>query len=561
MPFIYKPRCFVDNLPAEVLMEVFANVVTSHSYHYTEEVANLLQEEALTFRRASQVSQFWRNVALHPCNHIWGSIINIDTSSSAWVEELITRSRNSPLTIQSLSCRREPNEDFCGAKWTSVFAEMARVKILHVALGDRHEDASQLMHATSNLQAPIIESFRVEYECHCALERPRATLFSFNGRLFDNQCPNLRDFVLTRVLFIQPTTDFSAIRLVHLDITPDFSSADLTVSQWLDVLETQPSLRYLTMTVQSTYGAEIYPASSRQVRLPNLEQFSIETEGIEGAQIFASLVLPSRCRIAFKIMEEEETFDDLSFIEILGETFCRCIKGWSGKGSTNNLELGSWGLEVDETYFVLRLGSEDDAWYNPRIQLLYYSSYNSPDEVQEVILSPLIDVIRRKGIVDAAHTCTLKLQLPITKNIGLTALFLQCSRNITHLRLIRYSLSFFSRLSLTLRPGTVLFPTLNHVTLENPRIDEFGFDHNAYGYFQSLQSISAVARRGIPTTTLRIDWDNETHVEFAVLETTLNSFRSKIELGTYVPGSVFEELREPRYWVGGDELKDATLIA
>jgi hypothetical protein len=90
---------------------------TSHSYHCAEEAATLLEEEALTFRRASQVSQFWRNVARHQCKDIWGSIINIDTSSSAWVEELITRSRNSPLTIQSLSYRRRRNEDFYGNKW------------------------------------------------------------------------------------------------------------------------------------------------------------------------------------------------------------------------------------------------------------------------------------------------------------------------------------------------------------------------------------------------------------------------------------------------------------
>lgn len=209
---------------------------------------------------------------------------------------------------------------------------------------------------------------------------------------------------------------------------------------------------------------------------------------------------------------------------------------------------------MHEAYFVLRLGSEDDAWYNPRIQLHYYSSYNSPEEVQEVILSPLIGVIRRKGIVDAAHTCTLELQFPMTKNIGLTALLSECSRNITHLRLIRYSLWFVHRLPLILRPGTVLFPILNHVTLEDPRIDEFGFDHKPYGYFHSLQSISAVARSGIPTITLRIDMENETHVNFAELEMTLNSFRSNIEIGTYMPGSVFEELEEPRYWIGGDEL-------
>jgi hypothetical protein len=199
--------------------------------------------------------------------------------------------------------------------------------------------AAHVCHFKSS--SPILESFRVDYERHC-LERPRAT--TFEGPLFDNHCPNLRDLVLTNVAFIQETMDFSTIRLVHLDITPDFFYDSPTVSQWLDVLETQPSLRYLTMNVHSTFDAKIHPAFSRQVRLPNLEEFDIETAGIEGAHIFASLVLPSHCGIAIQIMEEEETFDDLSFIEIFGETVCRCIKGWSGKGSATNPRTRKLGI-------------------------------------------------------------------------------------------------------------------------------------------------------------------------------------------------------------------------
>ena len=254
MPFIYDIKrsllgplpspCLIDNLPPEILAEAFANIVISHSYHYTEEVAALLEEEALVLRCASQVSRFWRDVALHQCKGIWGSIININTSSDVWVEELFRRSRNSPLTVQSLRSRRDPDEDFRGDKWTAVLAQMGRVKVLHFTLGC-HEDASQLMYATSNLRAPLLESFRIGYKYLCAWE-PGQSLFSFSGRLFDNHCPNLRDFVLTRVPFIQPTVHFLDIHLAHLDVTPDLFSIDLTVSQWLDVLESQPSLRYLT---------------------------------------------------------------------------------------------------------------------------------------------------------------------------------------------------------------------------------------------------------------------------------------------------------------------------
>jgi hypothetical protein len=549
MPFIYKPQllgpppCFVDNLPTEILAEVFANLVTSHSYLYTKEVAILLEEESLALRRASQVSQFWRKVALHQCSNIWGSIINIDTSSSAWVEELISRSRDSLLTIQSLHIRREPKEDFCGAKWTSIFAEMARVKILHVTLG-RHEDVSQLMYATSNLQAPILESFRVYFFASA----PR--LFSFNGRLFDNHCPNLRDLVVvTGVLFIQRTMDFSTIRLVHLDITPDLSSVRPTVSQWLDVLETQPSLRYLTMEVYSVSGNETYPIFSREVRLPNLEKFSIGTAGMEGAHLFASLVLPSHCGIAIEIMEEDKTLEDLSFIETFGETIARCIKRWSGTCS----KLGSWGLEVDEIDFVLGLGSDDDKWDNPRIQLHYVFSH-SDGEDEEEILPSFLDVFQRKGIVDAAHSCTLDL-LEFRIPNGLIAFFSQCGRNITHLRLVyHHSLWFVGGLLHTPEPGggTLLFPSLNHVTLYNPRIDEFGSDH-AYGDFQSSVQLISAARRGIPTITLRVYMDNERQVNFAARAT--NSFGSKIEIITLVSGPVFEEVRAPRWWVGGNELR------
>jgi len=564
MPFIYdiersllgplRTPCFVDNLPPEILAEVFANIVTSHSYHYTENVAALLEDEALAFRRASQVSQFWRSVALHQCRDIWGSIINIDTSSSAWVKELITRSKNSPLTIQSLPSRRRPNEDFCGDKWTSVLAQMARIKILHFTLGC-HEDASQLMYATSHLQAPILESFRIGHKCICALE-PRPTLFSFNGRLFDNHCPNLRDFVLARVPFVQPTMHFSAVRLVHLDITPDLFSIGPTVSQWLDVLETQPFLRYLTMVVPSMPGADAYPIFSRPVHLPNLEEFSIETPGIEGAQIFASLVLPSYCGIVIQIMESDEEFDHfLLLIQILGEGIQGFIKGWSGKGSVKNSNLESWGLEVGEQYFALRLGSGDDEWYNPRIQLRYHCSDSDAGDEEEDILSALpffLEMIQNKGIVDAARTCTLEIQFRIMESVGLVDFLSHCTRSVTHLRLLGHSLWLISGLLRKPDPstGTALFPSLNHITLDGPRIEESLFNH-VYEYFECFLHSKAAAGRGIPTTTLHIEMEDNMHVKFA--ERAIGTFGSKIE--TYVPQGAFEEICEPRYWIEGNELR------
>jgi len=558
MPFIdnIKPQllvplpCLADNLPAEILTEVFSNIVTSNSYHYTAEVATQLEKEALVFRRASQVSRFWRDVALHQCKDIWGSIINVDTSSSAWVEELIARSGNSPLTIQSLPYRRGRNEDFYTKKWTSILARMDRVKILHFELRCQ-EDVSQLMYATSNFHAPILESFRVGFGRRFGSE-PSHNFFAFEGPLFDNHCPNLRDLVLTNVAFLQESMDFSTIRLVHLDITPDCLSAPPTVSQWLDVLETQPSLRYLTMDVHATFDAEIRLVFSREVRLPNLQEFNIEAAGIEGANIFASLILPSHCGIAIHIREDDETFDDLSFIETFGESLSRCIKRWSKKGSAPNPELGSWGLEMDELYFVLRLGSKNDEWYNPRIQLRYNALYCGEDDTQDVspVLSRFISVIPKTGIIDAASSCTLELQHSISKNVGLMALLLQCCSSITHLRLVGESLWFINGLLPEAGSGAVLFPTLNHVTFDRIYIQDSEFDL-VYGYFQSfLRSISATGR-GIPATTLHIDMTFGMHAKFA--EKAISSFGSKVQ--TFTHKGRFEELWAPKFWVGRDELR------
>ena len=54
-------------------------------------------------------------------------------------------------------------------------------------------------------------------------------------------------------------------------------------------------------------------------------------------------------------------------------------------------------------------------------------------------------------------------------------------------------------------------------------------------------------------TTLHVDLDLEVHVRFA--EKARKSFGSKIDSEMYVPQGAFEELREPRYWVGDDELR------
>ncbi|KIM41436.1 hypothetical protein M413DRAFT_27788 [Hebeloma cylindrosporum] len=550
MPVIYSPKSpyFADNIPPEILASVFANIVTSHSYHYTEEVAAALDEEALTFRRASQVSRFWRDVSLHQCKRVWGSIINIDTSGSDWVQELITRSSNFPLTIQSLPSRRKPIEDFHGNKWTSVLSQMARVKVLHFTLGC-HEDASRLVYATSNLQAPILESFRVGYKCLCGVT-PTSELFSFNGRLFDGHCPNLSDFVLTQVPFIQPTLEIPVTRLVHLDITPDLFSVGPTVSQWLDLLQAQPSLRYLTIAVPSMYNStRNNPITLRQVHLPNLEELSIETPGIEGALIFESLVLPSRCGIAIRITEPDDDFDGLlQLLNSFGESIHGCVNKWSGKSSTK--KVGSWGLEVDQQHFAFRLGSEDDEWYNPRIQL-HYRCLDDPEDEEGAVLTLLpffLDMIQTKGIIDAAHSCALDIQIPILEPIGLVPLLSRCAGKVTDLRLMGHSLWLVA--GLFNKPDRPLFPALNHITLDGPYMEEVAFGY-AYGYFERFLNAICDAGRGIPMTTLRVRSDYEFHTRFA--EKAKRGFGSRIE--EYVPHGTFEDFSEPRYWVRDDELR------
>ncbi|KIM44146.1 hypothetical protein M413DRAFT_25610 [Hebeloma cylindrosporum] len=541
--------CFVDNLPAEIIAEVFANIVTSHSYNYTDQVATLLVKEALAFRRASQVSQFWRDVALHQCKDIWGSIINIDESSNAWVKELITRSGNSPLRIQSHSYRRRRHGDFGADKWIRVLAHMHRIKILHFSL-QRHEDASELIYATANFPAPMLESFRVQYDRHCG-EEPSPAHLSFDGRLFDDYCPNLRDFLMEKVLFTHPPMDLSTVRLVHFDITPDFFAEGPTLSEWLDMLETQPSLRYLTIKVHST-GSELDPVVSRKVCLPNLVEFSIKTAGIEGAEIFASLVLPPRCKISVVIREEDETSDDLSFIELLGETFSECIKRWSG--NAQKLKVGSWGLDVGEVYFILRLGSGDDDWRNPRIQLHYYCTFESPDDTPAVfpVLSDFTDMIRRRGMVDTASRCTLGLDIP--KHTGVMALLLGSCRRITHLTLMDRSLWIIN--DLFPEPGSraVFFPMLKHVTLEAlyTMIEESEFDH-VYGCLQRFLQLISAAERVIPTTSLHLhtmEYCNARYARFA--ERVESSFGANLEIFTAHWG--FKEFMELRYRIGSDEL-------
>ena len=208
---------------------------------------------------------------------------------------------------------------------------------------------------------------------------------------------------------------------------------------------------------------------------------------------------------------------------------------------------------MDELYFVLRLGLKDDERHNPRIQLRYNALYWGEDDTQDVspVLSRFIGMIQKTGIINAACSCTLELQHPISKNVGLMTLLLQCCSSITQLRLVGESLWFVNGLLPEPGSGTVLFPTLNHVTFDRIYIQDSKFDL-AYGYFQSfLRSISA-AGRGIPATTLHIDMTFGMHTRFA--EKAISSFGSKIQ--TFTHRDMFkEEFWAPKFWVGRDELR------
>lgn len=412
--------------PPEVLAHIFSLLLGSYSLLYTKETADAVWEEAFNVRMASQVCQFWRIVALSgSCAHIWGTIINMDTSSNFWVEELLLRSGCAPLLVRSRPALCSAPRSFTSLKWKVLLREMHRVQ--HLDLTIACHEAYQL--APWFLQpAPMLESLALRGD----LEAPSYLRNVFHPglvplvlppgrRLFGNNSPKLCNggVTLDRVLLCSYTRNLpEPLNIVRLNLCLTHTL------QWSDLgIDTSSASPYSSLVSYANWTAPT-------LVLPNLQELTLR--GSQTAfQLLSHMSIPHSSMVSLSLTQDY-TYDGLDdLLPWLKEYF------WAWK--THNDPVHSWALSTSRNgSLAFHAAIKGDPQDCPRFVL----ELNTQQSLS-IDIGRFLRFLMEKIIVEDSVALRLDLQTPLRIAHGLKEilgkLFFHCKR-LTKLTLVDRSL-------------------------------------------------------------------------------------------------------------------------
>ncbi|KIM41430.1 hypothetical protein M413DRAFT_27783 [Hebeloma cylindrosporum] len=402
--------------PPEVLAHVFSSLLKSYTLHYTEETADAIWEEAFDVRMASQVCEFWRNVALSgSCAHIWGTIINVDTSSDFWVEELLHRSGNAPLLIQSRSALCTSPRSFTSFKWEIILSEMHRIQYLDLTL--ETYEAHELMHWFSQ-PAPMLETLALRGAFDNPLsfaDMARASLIIPQGKhLFNNNSPKLRNGSVTLdnfLFFSCPSNYPESLNIVRLNLC----------------LKDLPLI--LMSAISGTSLISYVNSAGPALVLRNLQELVL-VGNMEATQLLSRMIIPHTCMVTLSITQVRtyHTMDDL--------LPWRWLKDHFSPWKTNNNPLHSWSLlTIRNGWFAFHAATKDDPqdcpWFVHEFQGLRQGSTPA---------SRFLEFLTENAILEDSAVVRLDFHRSSRDSSGrlesiLGTLFSQCKR-LTQLTLV-----------------------------------------------------------------------------------------------------------------------------
>jgi len=412
--------------PPEILAHVFSLLLESYSLLYTEVTVGALWEEALDVRMASQVCRFWRNVALSgSCAHIWGTIINVDTSSEFWVEELLLRSGCAPLLIQSRPELCATPRSFTSLKWKALFREMHRVKHLDLTFGwhEVHQLACWFFEP-----APMLETLALRGDFETPLLNfPYLEfvplIFRQGKHLFGNNSPKLRSgsVTLDRVLFCScPNNLPESLNIVRLNLS-------LTHTHWSELIshpiETPSATPHSSLV---SYANSTAPA----LVLRNLEELTL-TGSQKAFRLLSHMIIPHSAMVTLSLTQEPmyDGLDDL----------LPWLKSYFSAWKTHNNPIHSWSLSTSRKgCFAFHAATKFDPQECPQFVLEF-----NTDRRPSIAIVRFLRFLMGEKILEDSAVLRVDLRTPLNVTHGLKSalgkLFPHCKR-LTKLTLVARSL-------------------------------------------------------------------------------------------------------------------------
>ncbi|KAF8150206.1 hypothetical protein B0H34DRAFT_802299 [Crassisporium funariophilum] len=284
-----QPHNAAANLPTELLALIFSSLISDD---YAVEDSELTRQkrhvEALMLQAISHTCHRWRDVALG-CSTLWGRVLDVNFSSLARIEEVIVRSKASPLFVQEIASECDWDSS---SKGTAIFAHLNRFKVFHLVL-DQEILGTESLYLALCLPAPLLESFRLKFSCpDTEDEQP----FVFLELFFKGNAPNLRDIFLHGCAFPKILTQ--NIKLTSLKVIQADRKLSASVAQWLQMAARCPELEDLTIC--DAFGQDLDAEAHSpllEVTLPRLRNLNIKGDVEECARLLGNLQLPASCSV------------------------------------------------------------------------------------------------------------------------------------------------------------------------------------------------------------------------------------------------------------------------
>ena len=292
-----REQAFIERLPDEVLEAIF---LLNTLKEYVGE--DIVHDPHRTTIATILVCKRWYNIALGFAL-LWGRIIDYEAHQPYWIEELLRRSKLSPIDVGDDSL----------VKHVRLWKPRGKVVLSHIF---KHSQTLR----TLNLQITVSPWDMI---CKEFLQHPAPALEYLNlvtsspfpdslfpGPLFADDAPLLRSLRLQRCLINFSSSALSNLtELAVLDVlapplmsmrTPDHPlKIAPTVNGWLRVLEQMPSLMYLTLGSAISHSANEEQSKSK-VELPNLRFLSIGARFPDGTKLLNHLKIPPPCGIRLR---------------------------------------------------------------------------------------------------------------------------------------------------------------------------------------------------------------------------------------------------------------------
>ncbi|KAF4613054.1 hypothetical protein D9613_011060 [Agrocybe pediades] len=487
--------------PAEVLCQIFIALLNAHSSELEDEdmlaLPYIMDVDSVV--SASQVCQYWRNVALS-YRRLWARMIDIDHHDDPeWIKLLLERSGSNSLIIQSQQSWHGYGPDYSSPQWQLIFDELHRIKVLHIVMSSNFlgqiPNVSRIIFLMLR-PAPVLESFRLSFRKRINDGNRRLpesiNVSGFDRPLFAGVAPKLCDLVLQGFAITEPRSIFSSVpgtKLTHLHLDHGARSrVNYPASFWLCILEQQPHLEHLVMAsnIFSPYTGRNHSPRQTMVRLPNLQHFELACCDVDCAEILTRLSFPDACALVLK----------LQYTGIAPETTTQAILSRLGKCFRSWIPAQRscmhWRFASDNNGFkITAIRDHDDGLgRNPQFFLQHdIAVYVQSEPVESTIFEDCIDLLRESGVMQPTTALSFRHYGSLRRELLLafTPLLKSCNnvRKLT-LRSDETVTDFITTILAGYAAGCILLPKLEMLDLDRVyALDRFMENLNGYVLWRS----------------------------------------------------------------------------